>query len=988
MPAAAANGVKCAVTGLSSPTAGAWKIEFDATSTEQRYVFDIVVRDAASAVVTGRVWTDRYGQYQTAASTQSFWVATPEGYLYGMQLINFQGMGSAFRANGFGLVEAGTCTPIYRSATGTSIAANGVPLESGVEYSSSCGDDYWLFFEAPDAALPAAAPSVDGMLWVRPTVVAPSATNLTFTPTSPTTRAGQIAFDLAGVNGGYTIQIDANADGDYTDPVDRIIPWGSPPGAVTVPFDGLDGLGNPLGVCQAFNARVVVDRAGEMHFVLEDVEQLGNGVQTAGGIRLTGLTTGIVAPDPLLYWDDTVFPVSTLAPPEPWPSADGTAGVDSLAHPTNGVHGWRFDWGDRRSIENWTYYQANAGSQVAITPPCDPSLAIDKRAELNDTNANGRADVGETVAYSFVVSNTGNADLADVTVVDPRVTGITPASVSLPVGAQQVFTAAPYPVTQVDVDAGGIPNTAFARGVDPLGGTVDSAPDSEFIPVPDRTPSLTIDKQGVLNDEVVDDDLAELGETVTYSFLVTNTGNTTLTDVAVVDPRVGGITPATATLAPGAQQLFTADPYFVTQDDMNSGVVANSAIAEGTSPTGDVQSPPDDVDIPTLPPDPYLALDKSGVHLTDADGNGVISVGDTVRYTFVVTNTGTVDVDDVVISDPRLTGPTTPASADIGANDSATFTADYVVQQADIDAGVLRNTATAAGTFGGTTVSTGPDTVELPTETRAPAITIVKTGTLDDTDGDGFADAGETIQYGFEVQNTGNTTLENVVVIDPRLTGLTAPPGPLAPGAIVHLSADPYTVTQADVDAGEVVNSAVARGNVPGGPETTSPPDELVIDGPPPAGAIELEKLASLDDVNGNGFADAGEQIVYSFRIANTGNVTLYDLAIDDDRIAALPPGPLALLPPGVTATVVASAYTVVPSQATGEPLVNIATALGTLPDGTTVLESDEDDATLPTLATGMATTGQVPWMSAWASLALLLAGLGALAVARRRRRA
>lgn len=987
VPAAAPNGVKCAATGLTSPTAGVWTIQLDTTTDTQRYLYDIEVRDAASNPVTGRIWTDLFNQYQSSASTQSLWIVSREGYIYGLQFINLNGLGSAFRANGFGLVEEGTCTPLYRSATGSSIAANGVELEDGVEYSQSCGDDFWLFFEEPDASLPASAPSAGGTMWVKPSLVLPAATDLAFTPADPLTRAGEITFDLTGVNGGYSIQIDANADGDYSDPVDRTIPWGSPPGAVTVPFDGLDGLGNPIGVCQSFNARVVVDRAGEMHFVLEDVEQLGNAAQTAGGIRLTGATPGVTSPPPLLYWDDTIFPESTLTPPEPWPSRDGRAGVDSLATPGNGVHGWRFDWGDRRSIENWSYYQASAGGQVAIQPPCDPSLSIDKRAELADTDADGRASVGETISYSFLVRNTGNAPLTGVTVDDPRVSAISPASVDLPVGGEQLFTAADYSVTQGDVDAGGIPNTAIARGFDPTGDPVESAPDSEFVPTPERDPRLSIDKQATLNDEVLDDDLAQLGETIDYRFVVRNEGNTTLTDVTVIDPRVSGITPASATLAPGEQRVFTADAYDVAQSDMNSGVVANSAYAEGTSPTGDVTSPPDDTRVPTLPPDPYLQLDKSGALVTDADGDGQISVGDTVRYTFEVTNTGTVDVDDVTISDPRLTGPTTPAVADIGANSSAIFTADYLVVQGDIDAGVLRNTATAQGTFSGTPVTTGPDSVELPTEPRNPALVIEKTGVLDDVDGDGFADAGETVQYGFRVENTGNTTLADVAVIDPRLTGISTPAGPLLPGDVVNLTADVYTVTQADVDEGGVANVAVARGHVPGGPEVFSPPDDHLIDGPPPAAGIDLDKRASLVDTNGNGFADAGEQIVYSFFVTNTGNVTLFDVTIDDARLGALVPAPLDLLPPGVTAEMVASSYTVRAAEVTGDPIVNTASALGTLPDGTTVVESDEDTASLDTRAPGLAATGADAAAPTALGIALMLLGLLGVGVTRATRR-
>lgn len=988
--ASSPNNTECSFTDLSSSTTGVWKIEYDPGNETGRHTYDIQVKDAG-AVVTGRIFTDVFHQYQQGASTQSLWVATREGYLYGLQLINYHGAGSSYSANGFGLVETGTCTSIYRSASGTAIAANGVPLESGVSESDHCGDRYWMFFEEPDSALPPSAASIDGTLWVRPPVIPAAASNLEFHTDGPLTRAGEITFDLAGVNGGYTIQIDSNADGDFTDPEDRIIPWGSPPGQVTVPFDGLDGRGDPIGVCQAINARVVVDRAGEMHFVLADVEQLGNAAQTQGGIRLTGLTTGITAPPPLLYWDDTDFPASST-PGEPWPGQDGTAGVDSLAVAGNGAHGWRYNWGDMRSIENWTYYQASAGADVSITPPCDPSLTIDKHAELNDTNNNGRADVGETIDYSFTVSNTGNADLDNVTVDDPRVSGLTPASVDLPVGASREFSAAPYVVTQGDIDAGFISNTAVARASDPGGDPVESEPDTEIVRTPLRTPGLSIVKNATLNDEVTDDDLAELGETISYSFTVANTGNTTLTEVSVEDPRVSGIAPASATLAPGEEQVFTAAPYTVTQADMNAGVVSNTATASGTSPTGEVEAPPSTVDVPTIPPDPHLTIRKSGELTTDADSDGVISAGDTVTYTFEVTNTGTVDLQGVTVVDPKLTGPTTPESADIGANSSQTFTASYAVTQADIDAGVLRNTATATGTYGEETVASGPATAELPTEEQDPALTIVKSGVLDDTDTNGVADVGEEIVYSFLVTNDGNTTLENVRIVDPRISGTSPSSVNLAPGASATLTAAAYTVTQADVDAGIVTNTAYARGNVPGGTDVESETDTEEFPVAAPVPAIEMAKFANLDDENGNGFADMGETIIYSFRVANVGNVTLYDIRISDEMIADLLPEPIAQLAPGLTVTIRAGEYVVTSADMTGKPLVNVATATGVPPRTSTPVESDPDDARLRTMELRMANTGSPVTGVATLGVALLGAGLllgvaGYLTAGRRRGR-
>ncbi|WP_150546764.1 DUF4347 domain-containing protein, partial [Mesonia oceanica] len=50
------------------------------------------------------------------------------------------------------------------------------------------------------------------------------------------------------------------------------------------------------------------------------------------------------------------------------------------------------------------------------------------------------------------------------------------------------------------------------------------------------------------------------------------------------------------------------------------------------------------------------------------------------------------------------------------------------------------------------------------------AIALIKTGSFNDANGDGFAQAGETIDYTFTVENTGNATLTNITVSDTLVT--------------------------------------------------------------------------------------------------------------------------------------------------------------------------------------------------------------------------
>ncbi|WP_197429822.1 DUF7507 domain-containing protein, partial [Auraticoccus cholistanensis] len=78
----------------------------------------------------------------------------------------------------------------------------------------------------------------------------------------------------------------------------------------------------------------------------------------------------------------------------------------------------------------------------------------------------------------------------------------------------------------------------------------------------------------------------------TYTFVVTNTGNVTVDDVAVEEleftgsgPRPQVVCPDERTLAPGNQLICTAT-YTVTQADVDAGEVSNSARATGTPPEG------------------------------------------------------------------------------------------------------------------------------------------------------------------------------------------------------------------------------------------------------------------------------------------------------------------------------------------------------------------------------------------------------------------
>jgi uncharacterized repeat protein (TIGR01451 family) len=191
-----------------------------------------------------------------------------------------------------------------------------------------------------------------------------------------------------------------------------------------------------------------------------------------------------------------------------------------------------------------------------------PALTIDKTADPLTYD-----EVGDVISYSYLVTNTGNLTLYDVYVTDDKAT-TSPATVAtLAPGASTTFTAS-YTISQADLDAGSVTNTAYASD-----GTTSSDPDSETVnAVP--MPALTIDK-------TADPTLYEVaGDVITYTFLVENTGNVTLTGVVVTDPMFPTLVCGPVTLAPGATTSCTAT-YAITQDDVDAGKVDNTATATG-----------------------------------------------------------------------------------------------------------------------------------------------------------------------------------------------------------------------------------------------------------------------------------------------------------------------------------------------------------------------------------------------------------------------
>ena len=605
------------------------------------------------------------------------------------------------------------------------------------------------------------------------------------------------------------------------------------------------------------------------------------------------------------------------------------------------------------------------GSTVTCTftnSPLRPAIELTKTAgALNDVDGNG-ADAGDTIAYGFKVTNTGNIPLSTWSVHDPRLSGTNPnvtcPAGALAVGASGTCTGRTYTLTQADVDAGSVANTATASGTGSNGVAVSDT-DSTATPVA-AFPALLLDKTAApLND--VDGNGPDAGDTVTYSFKVTNTGNVTLNPVTVNDPVFTGSSPTiqcpSGALAPGQSLTCTARSYTLVQSDVDGGKRDNTATATGTAPSG-VKVTSVDTTSTALARTATIDLVKTASAINDTDGNGA-DAGDTVTYGFSVRNTGNTTLDPVTVHDPLLSGSSPNITCPTGAlAPGATLTCTsrtYTLTQADVDNGSRTNTATATATPpGGGTVSDGASTTTpIP---AGPALVLDKTaGAVADLDGNG-ADAGDTVTYGFSVRNTGTVTLNPVTVHDSKLSGaapnITCPAAPLAPGATVACTSRSYTLTQADVDSGRLDNTATATGTAPGGAKVTSIDSTSTTLVATPS--LLLDKTVSaIQDVDGNG-ADAGDTVTYGFSVRNTGTVTLNPVTVHDPLLGGTAPSvtcPTGALAPGTTVACSSATYTLTQADVDAGRRDNSATASGTAPGGAKVTSTDSTTTTIAAVA-------------------------------------
>ena len=185
------------------------------------------------------------------------------------------------------------------------------------------------------------------------------------------------------------------------------------------------------------------------------------------------------------------------------------------------------------------------------------------------------------------------------------------------------------------------------------------------------------------------------GQTITYTYNVTNTGNLDIAGpINIIDDKFNTITVQNDALLAGHSATTTV-PYTITPDDFAKGSVTNLAHA-----TNNVINSNTATQIVTGPA-PII-----GLQLVKAASSPTYSTaGQTITYTYNVTNTGTVDIAGPIKIIDDMFGTITVQNDALLAGHSATTTVPYTITSADFAKGSVTNLAYAIGSFNGNTIT-------------------------------------------------------------------------------------------------------------------------------------------------------------------------------------------------------------------------------------------------------------------------------------------
>ena len=434
-------------------------------------------------------------------------------------------------------------------------------------------------------------------------------------------------------------------------------------------------------------------------------------------------------------------------------------------------------------------------------------LIPDKKAE--DENIESNYKLGDEIEFTITVKNVSIYDVENVTVTDANAeikagNGYTvsadkhTATIAIIAAKSEIRIKALHTVTSEDILAGKVGNVAnveWKDGETTVTKTVDD--DTTKLTPPNVTLNVTktSDWEGKATGAK-----PELGTKITYTITVKNDGNVPYTNVNFTDllqngdASVTGEIPTYGTLPVNEEKSFTVE-YIVTEADLLKESINNKVTAEAdeieytyyegkTEKTGKA-TPKGEAEVTDRTDDAKASTISTKTTTSKPKNEKGYELGETITYDIVVTNDGNLTVTDIEVKE-ELAGAVIKESTDgaytvdgsiakiaeLKPSQSVTVKVEYVVTEADILAGSVKNEATVTGK-GPDDKNPDPDKpgTEDPTDTPKAELNIEKSVLNAYTDNTPFK-LGEKIEYQLTITTpeTNNVTVKDVKVTDTLLT--------------------------------------------------------------------------------------------------------------------------------------------------------------------------------------------------------------------------
>ncbi|PRI11586.1 DUF7507 domain-containing protein [Leucobacter massiliensis] len=478
---------------LSNANAGVWEIVLQRftssgkTTTPYGSQWEVgVTQGPSDQLVPGRAWTDELGLLQrqlrggevdaSPADPFSLYVVSPTGARWKTDFLGYNGINSIISFGSLGNVRSDSCVNAYASYdSGGDVGVGGNPSNLRRGGQACPSTRYHIFFNPPAADLPEDWYDI----WIAPKPKNPGTPELTYQQTGAggVPAAGDFVVNTFDFLGTYRLQIDADGNGVYTDPADVDVQHsaGDADSTFTYSWDGKDGLGAPVSGVDGVKARVVLEHADEIHLVTVDTEVNSGGFSwtKTAGFGANGLVP--------LMWDDSQMNAASadISVPAVQLSGDATPGARSFQTVVN----------DSKIMDTWGYSESDIEVEIPLS-----DLSLEKQGAL--TKGGSAAVAGDTVTYTFTVTNSGDQALTNVVITDPLLGG--PVSMSGAVWSPNtpgtlapggtVTVTATYPLTADDIAAGHVDNTATVTTQVQGGGDGPSATDSATVSFDAPTP--------------------------------------------------------------------------------------------------------------------------------------------------------------------------------------------------------------------------------------------------------------------------------------------------------------------------------------------------------------------------------------------------------------------------------------------------------------------------------------------------------------------